>query len=194
MEISKKADYALRMLAALVRDPSGVVSVRVAAKENAVPYSFARAIQHDLAHAGIVENSRGASGGMRLACDPEKTTLLQLVEAVQGPIVVGGCLDAEGSDGVCPRLAGCPFSPVWCNAERLLKSFYSSVTLTQLVREGLSPSFEGTFALVPEMEARKLAYGPGSRLYERGNADQGAMGNEAAVFEDEGCKQSESAS
>ena len=38
MDVSKKTDYALRMLAALVRDPSGVVSVRAAARDNGVPY------------------------------------------------------------------------------------------------------------------------------------------------------------
>ena len=70
MEISRKTDYALRMLAALVSDPDGIISVRTAAKENSIPYSFARSIQHDLALAGIVENSRGAAGGMRLAVDP----------------------------------------------------------------------------------------------------------------------------
>ena len=76
MDISRKTDYALRMLAALVEDPRGVVSVRTAARDNGVPYSFARSIQHDLAVAGIVENTRGANGGMRLSVDPKPTTLL----------------------------------------------------------------------------------------------------------------------
>ena len=83
MEISRKPAYALRMLAELVRSPDCVVSVRTAAEENGVPYSFARSIQHDLALAGIVESLRGARGGMKLAVDPKKTTLLQLVEAMR---------------------------------------------------------------------------------------------------------------
>ena len=58
MEISRKTDYALRMIASLVKQPDGVVSVRTAAKENAVPYSFARSIQHDLTTASIVESLR----------------------------------------------------------------------------------------------------------------------------------------
>ena len=157
MELSKKTDYALRMLAALVSDPSGVVSVRTAARENGVPYSFARSIQHDLAIAGIVENTRGAAGGMRLAVDPRETTLLQLVEAVQGPVIIAGCLDAGEDCSPCPRQGSCHFSPVWCNAERLLRSFFSSVTLHDLVVEGRSPVFEGSFRLVGEGEARAAA-------------------------------------
>ena len=155
MEVSKKTDYALRMLAALVADPNGVVSVRTAAKENNVPYSFARSIQHDLALAGIVENSRGASGGMRLAVDPHTTTLLELVEAVQGPVVVSDCFRSEASPaGVCPRRDQCHFSPVWCNAQLLLRQFFSSVTLFEAVVERRSPLFEGTFKLVDEKTAR----------------------------------------
>ena len=157
MDISKKTDYALRMLAALVANPDGVVSVRTAARENGVPYSFVRSIQHDLAVAGIVENTRGASGGMRLSVDPRQTTLLQLVEAVQGPVILSGCLDPAGDGAPCPNRATCHFSPVWCNAERMLRSFLSSVTLHDLVAEGLSPVFEGTFSLVDDATARALA-------------------------------------
>ena len=157
MEIPRKTDYALRMLADLVRNPDGVVSVRTAARDNDIPYSFARSIQHDLALAGIVTNSRGAAGGMRLAVDPARTTLLELIEAVQGPVLVGGCVAAEGQ--ACPRRACCCFNPVWCTAERLLRSLFSTVTLHQLVVEGLSPAFEGSFGLVATKGARALALG-----------------------------------
>ena len=48
VDISRKTDYSLRMLAELVRS-DGVVSVRAAAEKNGIPYSFARSIQHDQA-------------------------------------------------------------------------------------------------------------------------------------------------
>lgn len=159
MDVSRKTDYALRMLAALVRDPDGIVSVRTAARDNGVPYSFARSIQHDLAVAGIVENSRGANGGMRLAVDPSETTLLQVVEALQGSVMVSCCANPVGDGTPCPNRPSCHFSPVWCNAELMLRSFFSSVTLHQLVAEGLSPVFEGSFRLVDEQVAREAARG-----------------------------------
>ena len=146
MEISRKTDYALRMLAALVSDPDGIISVRTAAKENNIPYSFARSIQHDLALAGIVENSRGAAGGMRLAV------------AVQGPIIVSGCATALDGTEPCPRRGACRFTSVWCNAERMLRRLFSSVTLHELVVERRSPVFRGTFELVDEGAARDAAH------------------------------------
>lgn len=148
MEISRKTDYALRMLASLVKQPEGVVSVRSAAKENAVPYSFARSIQHDLTLAGIVESLRGAHGGMRLSIDPKKTSLLELVEAIQGPIFVASCDYSGAENGPCKFLPECRFNPVWCNADRMLKEYFSAVTLHDVVVDNLMPRYDGAFTLV----------------------------------------------
>lgn len=147
MEISRKTDYALRMLAELVNDPGSVVPVRAASRENGVPYSFARSIQHDLAAAGIVENVRGSMGGMRLAVDPREATLLQLVEAVQGPVIVSECVDPQSRERPCPRRGFCHFNPVWCTAEAMLRQLFSSVTLYQLVVDDVTPCFEGSIVL-----------------------------------------------
>lgn len=148
MEISRKTDYALRMLSELVRSPDCVVSVRTAAQENDIPYSFARSIQHDLTLAGIVESLRGARGGMKLAIDPRETTLLQLVEAVQGPILVSACAYAGEDDGPCPFMPECHFNPVWCSAERMLREFFASVSLYDVVVRSKVPRHTGGFDLV----------------------------------------------
>ena len=86
MDISRKTDYALRMLAMLAEDPERLLSVRTAAEEVNVPYSFARSIQHGLVQAGIVESLRGVHGGMRLKVSPDDVTIRQVVEAVQGDL------------------------------------------------------------------------------------------------------------
>ncbi len=155
MEISRKTDYALRMLASLVQNPDGVVSVRTAAKDNDVPYSFARSIQHDLALAGIVESTRGAHGGMRLAVDPRTTSLLRIVEAVQGSIVISVCDFAGDDGGPCPRMAECHFNPVWCNAERMLRDYFGSVSLYQVVMEGKVPQMTGSFKVMGRRHRQK---------------------------------------
>lgn len=139
MEISRKTDYALRMIAELVTVGGPVVSVRQAAENHGVPYSFARSIQHDLVRAGIVESVRGSHGGMRLLVDPRTTTLRTVVEAVQGPIYVATCDSAGEGDGPCPFQVECDFNPIWCEAERLLRDYFDSVTLHQVVIERRCP-------------------------------------------------------
>ena len=94
---------------------------------------------------------------MRLAVDPRETTLLQVVEAVQGPVALSCCLGATGDGASCPNRERCRYTAVWCNAERLLRGLFSSVTLHQLVAERRSPLPHATFELVPEDEARRAA-------------------------------------
>lgn len=143
MDISRKTDYALRMLSELVRADGDIVSVRVAAENNSVPYSFARSIQHDLVRAGIIDSTRGSHGGMRLAVDPKATTVRTVVEAIQGPIQVSSC-DTNGDDGgPCPFMPSCHFNPIWCEAERILRDYFSSVTLYEVVAEHKHPVLAG---------------------------------------------------
>ena len=145
VEISRKTDYALRMIAELVRHPNEVLSVRAAAEANDVPYSFARSIQHDLSTVGLIESVRGSHGGMRIACDPTATTLCDVVEAIQGKISVEGC-DTAGVDGEpCPRMGTCNFNPIWCGCNDLLSAFLSSVTLEQIVFGTGHPSIPERF-------------------------------------------------
>lgn len=140
VDISKKTDYALMMISALVKSPGAVMSVRSVALDDGIPYSFARSIQHDLVSAGIIESIRGSHGGMRLAVDPDKTTLLEVVEAIQGPVSISPCDQAgDGCDEMCPSAKTCTFNPIWQGARRLLSDYFSSVTLTEAVKGTKAP-------------------------------------------------------
>lgn len=140
MDISKKTDYALMMISALVKNPGSVLSVRNVALDNDIPYSFARSIQHDLVNAGIIRSIRGSHGGMRLAVDPDKTTLLEVVEAIQGPVSISPCDQARPTCvGACPSAETCAFNPIWEGARRLLSDYFSSVTLSEAVMGTKAP-------------------------------------------------------
>ncbi len=145
MDISRKTDYALRMLTALVREPSGVISVRTAADANGVPYSFARSIQRDLAESGIVESLRGAHGGMRLVMAPSRVTLLAIVEAMQGPLVLSACESCGPECSACPRMDLCRLNPIWRGAQELLESYLGSVTLEDIVLGRAKPVADERF-------------------------------------------------
>lgn len=120
------------MISTLVKNPGTVVSVRTAADANHIPYSFARTIQHDLVDAGIIESLRGSHGGMRLTVDPERTTLLQVVEAIQGPVCISSC-DVAAGGSPCPNEGTCTFGPIWSGARELLADYFSAVTLSEAV-------------------------------------------------------------
>ncbi len=143
MDISRNTDYALRLLSMLASGQDGLMSVRSAADQVDVPYSFARSIQHGLVQAGIIESLRGVRGGMRLKVDPKEVTIRQIVEAVQGPLVMNDCT-AEG--GVCGRMEGCCYHPIWVGAQALLRSYLDSVTLDDVVNCRAFPAVDPKFA------------------------------------------------
>ena len=143
MDISRKTDYALRMLSMLVKDEDNLLSVRTAAEQVGVPYSFARSIQHGLVQAGIVESLRGVHGGMRLKIDPADITIRQVVEAVQGPLVMNDCTVDESS---CSRSNTCCYHPIWVGTQALVYSYLDSVTLDDVVNGKKMPAVDPKFA------------------------------------------------
>lgn len=143
MDISRKTDYALRLLSMLASEQGGLMSVRSAAEQVDVPYSFARSIQHGLVQAGIIESLRGVRGGMRLKVDPKEVTIRQIVEAVQGPLVMNDC---TADNGVCARMECCCYHPIWMGAQALLRSYLDSVTLDDVVNFKVFPAVDPKFA------------------------------------------------
>ncbi len=167
MDITRKTDYALRMLSMLATNDGGLLSVRSAAEQNFIPYSFARSIQHSLVQAGIVESLRGVHGGMRLKIDPSKITVREVVEAVQGPFVMNDCC-AEGAD--CPRMSFCQFHPVWFGVQSLVSDYLSSVTLADVVSGDKRPRVDArytdpdAFNAYVEEEHKRVCSGPCAQL------------------------------
>ncbi|MDR3315032.1 MAG: Rrf2 family transcriptional regulator [Coriobacteriales bacterium] len=130
MEITRRTDYAIRLIAELVLSEGKPLSVREAALSQGVPYAFARSVQHDLARSGILNTIRGAHGGMLLAIDPAVYTLFDLIESVQGPISIAICTNDKDW---CVRRKGCPFHKVWAGANNLLADYFHSVSLKELI-------------------------------------------------------------
>jgi Rrf2 family protein len=115
MQITRQADYAVRAvlyLAQLGSDQRAATSQ--IAQEQQIPPSFLAKIVSQLSVAGLLQTSRGARGGVSLARPPEDISLLEVVEAIDGPIMLNEC---AGNNGVCTFGDVCPMKPVWCDAQ-----------------------------------------------------------------------------
>ncbi|MGE5484061.1 MAG: RrF2 family transcriptional regulator [Ignavibacteriales bacterium] len=133
MEIIKRdTDYALRALVYLASKPGTVVKAAEVAEQQDVPLEFLQKLFQKCVHAGIIESHRGARGGFSLAKDPRETTVLQVVEAVQGPVTMNRCL--LGKDG-CPRAGVCPLKRRWVDIEEEVADYMEGVTLQDLADE-----------------------------------------------------------
>lgn len=97
MRLTSLADYAVVMMAAAARHPSGQrLSATRLADETGVPLPTAQKLAGRLAAAGLLETARGTSGGFRLARQAGEISLADIVEAVEGPIAMTSCVGAEG--------------------------------------------------------------------------------------------------
>jgi Rrf2 family transcriptional regulator, nitric oxide-sensitive transcriptional repressor len=95
-------DYALRTLVDLAVYPGA--RIREIAARTAIPGAHLAKVIQTLARAGLVETTRGRGGGVRLARDPGAISLLEVVEAIQGPLCFLRCpRQGEG----CPIHTDC---------------------------------------------------------------------------------------
>jgi Rrf2 family protein len=135
MQITRQADYALRAILYLARlndqnDPKKRAATSQIAKDQEIPPSFLAKIISQLAIAGLIHTSRGARGGVTLAKKPEDISLLDVVEAIDGPIALNECvLDPS----VCTFGDNCPIHEIWCEAKSELVRKLSEATFDKLL-------------------------------------------------------------
>ena len=115
MQITRQADYALRAMYYLSKlEPSVRAATSLIADEQRIPPSFLAKIISQLSIAGLIHTSRGARGGVSLARPPENISILEVVEAIDGPLTLNEC--THSIDG-CPFGEKCPIHPVWCDVQ-----------------------------------------------------------------------------
>lgn len=109
MRLSRKADYALRVLFDLIdARGQGPVSLTTLANRNDVPKRFLEHIMLDLKSEGWVESSPGRFGGYFFAGVPEEITVGQVVRRFDGLIDPVGCVSATKFEA-CTQSGRCRF-------------------------------------------------------------------------------------
>jgi Rrf2 family protein len=115
MQITRQADYALRAVIYLSRlGPDERAATSHIAADQQIPPSFLAKIVSQLSVAGLLQTSRGARGGVSLARAPKDISILEVVEAIDGPILLNECV---GCGGVCTFGDTCPLKPIWIQAQ-----------------------------------------------------------------------------
>ncbi len=105
LKLSKKADYgliALRHLA--MSDTSAGASARQIAARYGLPLPLLSKVLQRLARKGLLEPVYGARGGYRLARDPSGISALDVILAIDGPVILAPCFDKRGR---CTRSSRC---------------------------------------------------------------------------------------
>jgi Rrf2 family iron-sulfur cluster assembly transcriptional regulator len=131
MRLTRGSDYAMRGMIYLAKQPAGKVClVSQVAEAQGVPESYLAKIFQDLSRSGLVISHRGAKGGFALARDPDKITLRQVIEAVEGSIALSPCLDERVG---CELSSVCEVHLILAEAQAQLFRVLDGATLQSVI-------------------------------------------------------------
>ncbi|HUU22562.1 MAG TPA: Rrf2 family transcriptional regulator [Phycisphaerae bacterium] len=142
MKLSTAAALGIQGVLVLAeRHGSGTVTLEEICRARALPRDYMARIFSLLSRAGLVAAVRGKHGGYRLGRDPGAISLLEVIEAVEGPLAMNLC---QHSPPRCEEV-GCPVRPVWSDIQRRVSSVLAGKTIRDLAC-GSSQTLAGTLA------------------------------------------------
>jgi len=129
MRLTARSEYGLLALIDLAGRPDeGPVSARGVAERQRIPGKFLEQLFASLRKAGLVTAVRGAHGGFELSRPATAITVLEVVEALEGPLKPTLC----AGEAMCERGGACAAADVWGRATTALRDVFGSTTLASL--------------------------------------------------------------
>lgn len=133
MRLTREADYAIRAILDLsVLGQGSLTRVGDIAERRNIPPMYLNKIVQALARQGFVTSSRGAGGGVALSRDPASLTLLEVIEAIEGPVALNRCLSNPGE---CTLQFRCPAHLFWADMQETIVGKLSGTCFEDLVRK-----------------------------------------------------------
>jgi Rrf2 family protein len=141
MQLTRAADYAVRVMVHLAGLPPETRASRAELAEAAeCPEQFLSKVLQSLTRAGLVLSHRGNTGGFELPNIHRTASLLEVVEAIEGPIKLNTCLN---SDRACPRQGWCPAHDVWVDAQSAISQVLQNASIGALAQTASTRKTDG---------------------------------------------------
>jgi FeS assembly SUF system regulator len=129
LRVTKLTDYATVLLTALADDPDGVCSAAELAERTGLELPTVSKVLKPLAQAGLVASFRGSAGGYRLARPAERISLIEVVEAIEGPLEVTECASDHSHCGIESR---CGVRGNWRHINDVVADALRGISLAQM--------------------------------------------------------------
>jgi len=132
LNISAKNHYAMIIMCALADlwGAGDYLSLKEISDSMNLSAKFLEEIAADLKAGGLLESKRGSYGGYRLARDPKKIVVKEIIEAIEGKSRTIGC-----QEGGCPVSNLCTSKNFWLFLEDSLDKTLTNTTLWQAMRK-----------------------------------------------------------
>jgi len=130
MQLTRAADYAVRVMIQLATLPAGNRALLPNLSETtAAPESFLSKVMQSLVRHQLISSRRGKRGGFAILPRGREATMREVIEAIDGPICLNVCLNGGKP---CERKSWCPAHPVWARAQRAMVDVLMSVTVSAM--------------------------------------------------------------
>lgn len=133
MVITRATEYAIRTIIYLAKHPKGEIVLKkdICRTQDVTP-AFLTKILQPLIKAGVVSSQRGVGGGFLLNKSADEITLLDILEAEEGPLRLNHCLVEKG---VCQRDSLCSAHKVWAEAQDSMIEVLQRHSIAELVKQ-----------------------------------------------------------
>lgn len=132
--IRRNTDYALRAMVHLAHCyGNGPESTKVIAAEENVSYQLCCKLMQRLNKASLVQSCMGVKGGFELRREPAQINLLEIVEAIQGPLCINRCVLGKN---VCENQKDCPVRVKLKGLQKNMREYLASTSLQDLLDLG----------------------------------------------------------
>jgi len=128
LSLNRQTDYACRILLHLATC-GGRTTAREIARQQFVPHALARRIVTQLANAHLVITARGREGELELARPPSEISMLDVIEAIEGPLAPDCCTLYPQA---CDAIAGSAAREAWTQACAAVVAELKGITLDKL--------------------------------------------------------------
>ena len=130
VKLSEATSLALHSLAYIAGQNCENASVKSIAKALGASENHLHKVMQSLVKHGLVLSGRGPKGGFVLAKKPEKISLLDIYETMEGPLVKKDCpLDRS----ICPFGKDCMFCELFTDLTERFRKYFSTKTLVSYI-------------------------------------------------------------
>lgn len=132
MKLSTKGRYGVRALVELAAESGRGLVIKKLASDQDVSQKYLEKIFSSLKASGLVKSSRGANGGYVLARDPKDTTVLEVLNSLEGSLAPVDCVD---DSKLCNKTKWCVTRDIWAKVKDSIEQTLSSITLYELAQK-----------------------------------------------------------
>ena len=145
LKLNKMTDYAVICLGILSRKPDYPMSATELSKETGLTlYTVQKILKIIISKSDLISAHRGALGGYVLNRNSSDISVVEIIEALEGPITLTACVD--NSENLCESSDICFLGGKWNKVNNIIRKTLNDISLNDLL------NFENPFASKGEKE------------------------------------------